>query len=597
MWDVIKNGNDYRARVINKKKNSELFYSDHTISPMKDKDGNITNYVGLLKDITESLEKQKQELQLKISQEQAKKLEEMDQIKSRFFANISHEFRTPLTLILGPIEKLLAEIPNADIQKQAGSVKRNANHLLDLINQLLDISKLEAGKLKLDASCGNIVSFVKGRATSFDGIAQKKDITLRIKSAREQIEIYFDRDMMMKIITNLLSNAFKFTPEGGEITITIIETNTRSINLKIKDTGTGISDEEVPKLFDRFYQVDSSHTREQGGTGIGLALAKDLVELHHGTIDVKSKIRIGTEVTIKLLRGRAHLSDDEIVEPCEQIEEKKTLVRDEEYSSYTAVKEKVADAIGEDKTIVLIVEDNAETRAHINDSLGDEFKIEEAANGEQGVRKALKIIPDIIISDIMMPKKDGNELTRILKNDERTSHIPIILLTAKAEQESKLKGLETGADAYLTKPFDTRELHTRIINLVNTRRRLQEKFSSGEYVPKRGKKKLSDLEEQFMSKVMEVIENHISIEEFNIKKFAKEIDIGRVQLHRKLKALTGKSASRYIRSVKLSRAKKMLEEREGNISEIAFSVGFRTPAYFTRCFKEEYGYPPRDLMS
>jgi YesN/AraC family two-component response regulator len=279
------------------------------------------------------------------------------------------------------------------------------------------------------------------------------------------------------------------------------------------------------------------------------------------------------------------------------MEESKTLVCDEEYSSSNTVKEKVADINGENKSIVLIVEDNAEAREYINDSLGDEYHIEEAANGEQGIRKAVKIIPDIIISDIMMPKKDGNELTRILKNDERTSHIPIILLTAKADQESKLEGLNTGADSYLTKPFDLKELHTRIKNLVYTRRKLQEKFGKGEYVPNPGKKKLSDLEEQFICKVMEVIENHISQEDFSIKEFVKEIGIGRIQLHRKLKALTGKSASQYINSVKLSRAKKMIEEQEGNISEVAFSVGFRTPAYFTRCFKEEYGYPPSDLIS
>jgi signal transduction histidine kinase/DNA-binding response OmpR family regulator len=597
MWDEIQNGNTFRARIINKKKNNELYWSEQTITPMKDKDGNITNYVSVLKDITESMEKQKQDLQLKTSQEQSKKLQEMDQMKSRFFSNISHEFRTPLTLILGPIEKLISKYPNADIQKQAGSVKRNASQLLDLINQILDLSKLEAGKLKLEASFGNIVSFVKEMATCFEATAEKKDITLRVKTVREQIEIYFDRDKMMKIITNVLSNAFKFTPEGGEITITINETKRNSVDLKIIDTGVGISDEEVPKLFDRFYQVDSSHTREHGGTGIGLALTQELVELHHGTIDVKSKIGVGTELTIKLLTGRAHLRDDEIVEPFNQMEESKTLVCDEEYSSSNTVKEKVADINGENKSIVLIVEDNAEAREYINDSLGDEFQIEEAANGEQGIRKAVKIVPDIIISDIMMPKKDGNELTRILKNDERTSHIPIILLTAKADQESKLEGLETGADAYLTKPFDSKELHTRIKNLVNTRRKLQEKFGKGEFVPNQGKKKLSDLEEQFICKVMEVIENHISQEEFSIKEFVKEIGIGRIQLHRKLKALTGKSASQYINSVKLSRAKKMIEEREGNISEIAFSVGFRTPAYFTRCFKEEYGYPPSDLIS
>jgi len=257
--------------------------------------------------------------------------------------------------------------------------------------------------------------------------------------------------------------------------------------------------------------------------------------------------------------------------------------------------------LDEDKYIVLVVEDNADVREFIKDSLGNAFQIEEASNGEQGVRKAEQIIPDLIISDIMMPKMDGNELVRKLKNDEKTSHIPIILLTAKSEQESRLEGLETGADDYLTKPFDTKELQIRINNLINIRRKLQQKYSSVDYVPAKNKKetekKLTNLEEQFMNKVMEVIENHISEEEFSIEQFGREVGMSRVQLHRKLKALSGKSASHYLRSVRLNKAKKMIEEEKGNISEIAYSVGFSSPQYFTRCFKEEFGFPPSNLTT
>jgi PAS domain S-box-containing protein len=593
LWDTIQNGNTFRGRIINKRKNSELYWSEQTITPMKDKNGNITKYVSVLKDVTDSIEKQRQELQLKISQEQAKKLKEMDQMKSRFFANISHEFRTPLTLILGPIEKLISKFPNADIQKQAGLVKRNANHLLELINQLLDISKLEAGKLKLEASRDNIVSFVKGITTSFESMAENKDIRLRVKSVAEQIEIYFDRYKMTKIFTNLLSNALKFTPGGGDITVTINKTSINSIELKVKDTGIGIPAGELPKLFDRFYQVNISDTKLNKGTGIGLAITKELVDLHHGTITVNSKLGEWTEFKIKLPVGRRHLTDEEVVETEARTNEK--IIVDKEESFQSTVEEVAeAEVMDEEKTLTLIVEDSTDVREFVKDSLGDDFQIEEAANGEQGIRKAVKIIPDIIISDIMMPKMDGNELTRILKNDEKTSHIPIILLTAKSDQESKLNGLAIGADDYLTKPFDTKELHTRIKNLVNTRRKLQEKFGKGEYVPKLRKKKLNDLEEQFMCKIMGVIENHISQEEFCVEEFAKEVGIGRVQLHRKLKALTGKSASNYLRSVRLSKAKQMIEEHKGNISEIAYSVGFSSPAYFTRCFKDEFGFPPSE---
>jgi DNA-binding response OmpR family regulator len=365
----------------------------------------------------------------------------------------------------------------------------------------------------------------------------------------------------------------------------------------------GISKEEIPKLFDRFYQVDSSQTREHEGTGIGLALTKELVELHKGTINVSSNkgdpdlVGTGwTEFTIELPLGREHLSSDEIVELVEPVEEE-TIVNEEEYLSPTSgIQTEMSNEIVNDKTIILVVEDNAEVRKYIKDSLGEEHQVEEAVNGEQGVEKAEKIIPDLIISDIMMPKMDGNELTRLLKNDEKTSHIPIILLTAKSEQESKIEGLETGADAYLTKPFNAKELQVRIKNLINIRKKLQEKFRIGYFLPKQDEKKLSSLDEQFMYKVVEVIEQHISEEEFSIIEFAREVGMSRSQIHRKLRALTGKSPSRYIRMVRLTRGRKLIEERAGNISEIAYLVGFSSPIYFAKCFKDEYGFPPSELV-
>ncbi|RKY92022.1 MAG: hypothetical protein DRQ01_06825, partial [Ignavibacteriae bacterium] len=480
------------------------------------------------------LNRQRLKKQLELEHEHTEKLEEIDKMKSRFFANISHEFRTPLTLILGPSENIITEAPSENATKQAGAIKRNANRLLVLINQLLDLSKLEVGKLELKASKSNIVSFIKGITMSFESVAEGKDITLKVKSSNDEIEIYFDKEKMTKILTNLLSNAFKYTGEGGEITVAVTPThaefisasslsgeipkqsasggrNDNMISICIKDSGIGISKEELPKLFDRFYQVDSSQTREHEGTGIGLALTKELVELHHGTISVDSKLgdpdKVGTgwtEFTVDLPLGNKHLKDDEIVKTEEPT--KDDLIIDVKEFVLSAVVEGIdTEVISEDKNILLVVEDNADVREYIKDSLGEEFQIEEASNGEQGVRKAENIIPDLIISDIMMPKMDGNELTRILKNDERTSHIPIILLTAKSEQESKLEGLEAGADDYLTKPFDTKELQIRISNLINLRRGLQKKFSKGEYKPKPGEKKLSKLDQKFINRVIEVI--------------------------------------------------------------------------------------------
>jgi signal transduction histidine kinase/ligand-binding sensor domain-containing protein/DNA-binding response OmpR family regulator len=553
---------------------------------------------------------------------EAVKYKEINRMKSHFFANISHEFRTPLTLILGPSENILTEAPSENTIKQAGTIKRNANRLLLLINQLLDLSKLEAGKLELKASKDNIVSFIKGFTMSFESLAEGKDITLKVSAEKEQIELYFDKEKMIKIMSNLLSNAFKFTPEGGRISVTIGENNHNSIDIKVRNNGTGVVKEKLSKLFDRFYQVDDSNTREHEGTGIGLALVKELVELHQGTISVDSepgdpdKMETSwTEFIIHLPLDRKHLRNYEIIED--------EVPTDEAFQSYAesgamnlnefdildSLRQKDGQAsqapandveTHEDKTLILVVEDNADVREFIKDSLSNGFQIQEASNGEQGVKKAEQLIPDLIISDIMMPKMDGNELTRILKNNEKTSHIPIILLTAKSEQQSKLEGLKTGADDYLTKPFDTKELQIRINNLISIRRKLQQRYSSVDYVPSKNKKetewKLTNLEEQFMSKVMEVIENHLSEEEFSIEQFGEEVGMSRMQLHRKLKALTGKSASNYLRSVRLNKAKKMIEEKTGSISEIAYSVGFSSPQYFTRSFKEEFGYPPSELL-
>lgn len=554
---------------------------------------------------------------------EAVKYKEINRMKSHFFANISHEFRTPLTLILGPSENILTEAPSENTIKQAGAIKRNANRLLLLISQLLDLSKLEAGKLELKASKANIVPFIKGFTMSFESLAEGKDITLRVSAEKEQIELYFDKEKMITIMSNLLSNAFKFTQEGGYITVTISEKNLSSVDIKVGNNGTVVAKEKLSKLFDRFYQVDDSNTREHEGTGIGLALVKELVELHQGTISVDSepgdpnKAGTGwTEFIIELPLGRKHLRNYEIIEDEVSTDEvimsyaesgarklyefdilDSSRQQDGQASSISNRTTQNDSEADEDKTLILVVEDNADVREFIKDSLGKEFQIEEASNGEQGVRKAEQIIPDLIISDIMMPIMDGNELTRILKNDEKTSHIPIILLTAKSEQESRLEGLETGADDYLTKPFDTKELQIRINNLISIRRKLQEKYSKVDFVPEKKKveEKLSNLDEKFMAKVFEVVENHLSEEEFSIEQFGKEVGMSRVQLHRKLKALSGKSASHYLRSFRLSKAKQMIEEEKGNISEIAYSVGFSSPQYFTRCFKEEFGFPPSDL--
>ncbi|HEY6626944.1 MAG TPA: response regulator, partial [Ignavibacteriaceae bacterium] len=540
------------------------------------------------------LNRQRLRSQLQLEQEHAKKLEEVDKMKSNFYANISHEFRTPLMLILGPIEKLLSRVKDEENQKQAGLIKGNAKRLLTLINQLLDLSRLEAGKLKLKASLGNIAQFVKGLAMEFESIAERKDISLKVLMEKELIEAYFDKEKLEKIITNLMSNAFKFTPSGGRITVKLSETSSNQVEIIIRDSGIGIPKNELPKIFDRFYQVDGSITREHEGTGIGLALTKELVELHKGNIFVDSVEGHWTEVKLYFQLGREHLADDEIIESADF-----EMRKFESVDEFTKEDSETEDLLNEnliDKTIVLIVEDNPDVREYIKEALLEYYHVEEAANGEQGLRKAEKCIPDLIVSDIMMPKMDGYEMTKRIRQNEKTSHIPIILLTAKSDKDSKLEGLGLGADDYLIKPFDTDELLARTKNLIDTRRMLQEKFGAGTILSEKVEKpKLSSLDEQFINRIMVVIDEHLSEEEFSIEEFGKDVGMSRSQIHRKLKALTGKSTSMYLRTVRLAKAKQMLAEKLGNISEISYKVGFSSPAYFSRCFKEEFGHAPSEV--
>ena len=356
-------------------------------------------------------------------------------------------------------------------------IKKNANNMLNLINQLLDLSRLDSGRLELKAAKQNIIPFLKGIAMSFESLAIMNSIKFNLNVTEDELMVYFDREKMETIIKNLLSNAFKFTPNENEISVSLKKCDESSIEIKIRDTGIGISEEQLPKIFDRFYQVNSAHTREHGGTGIGLSLVKELVELHHGSISVDSKLGEWTEFKIILPLGNEHLTPREIVEIDNQLPLEKLTI-DKSELMYSANHNSNSENLITNKNIILIVEDNADVREFIKDSLGNDYHFEEAENGEEGIRKAEEIIPDLIISDVMMPKMDGNEMTRRLKSDQKTSHIPIIMLTAKSGQEYRIEGLETGADDFLTKPFDAKELHIRIKNLINLRKKLQEIYSS-----------------------------------------------------------------------------------------------------------------------
>ncbi len=524
--------------------------------------------------------------------------EETDKMKSRFFANISHEFRTPLTLMLGPAKDVIEKTKEPHTKKNVGIIKRNAGRLYGLVNQLLDLSKLEAGKMTLETREQNIIPLLKGLVLSFTSLAERKKITLKFNTIEENLNVYIDKEKVEKIIINLLSNAFKFTPEGGRIDFTV-EKMIKEAEIRISDNGVGIPKDRIDKIFDRFFQVDGSHTREGEGTGIGLALTKELAELHKGKIKVESKEGEGTTLTVLLPLGKEHLKPEEICEAEKEQEEgkQKELTLTEDIISDPESRKEKTDIdvlLDTNKPLLLIIEDNTDVRKYIIGHLEDDYRIQEAVDGEDGLEQALNHIPDLIISDVMMPKMDGFELCNNLKTDEKTSHIPIIMLTAKATSEDKIEGYETGADDYIMKPFDAAELKVRINNLIEIRRKLQEKFSSDEFVIP---KELNSIDEQFLNKVLKVINEHISEENFSIELLSKESAMSKEQIYKKLKALTGKSPSLFLRSIRLVKAKKMIKENKNTISEISYLVGFSSPAYFTKCFKEEFGNSPSDLLS
>jgi signal transduction histidine kinase/ligand-binding sensor domain-containing protein/DNA-binding response OmpR family regulator len=558
---------------------------------------------------------------------QAQHLAEVDRLKSRFFANISHEFRTPLTLILGPIRKWKertvarlsraalpesgsGELPNnmGELHNDMSMAERNAHRLLRLINQLLDLSKLESGAMKLHACCLNIVPFIKGVVFSFESSAGVRGVSLKVVVQHKEIEVYTDRDMVEKIVSNLLSNAFKFTPKGGTVGVTLTPILSLDgegvsggwgegfVEIEVSDTGIGIPPDQLDKVFDRFYQVDASQTREQEGSGIGLALVKELVELHRGTIQVESVVGRGTTFTVRLPMGRKHLKYEEIVEAPIIVEP--TLDEADDAIVGKSVQETKIEtpsrSIDVDQPIVLVIEDNADVRAYIKDYLVPHYQLIEARDGAEGIEKAREIIPDLIVSDVMMPKKDGYDVCRTLKMEEKTSHIPIILLTAKAASENKIEGLEIGADDYLIKPFDPKELLARVKNLIDLRRKLRDRFSTS--APLRpGEIAVTSMDDAFLRRVMAVVEQYIGDEGFTVEQLGHEVAMSRAQLHRKLTALTDLSASEFIRYVRLHRAMDMLKKNSGTVSEIAYSVGFSDPSYFSRAFHGQFGMSPSEV--
>jgi signal transduction histidine kinase/ligand-binding sensor domain-containing protein/DNA-binding response OmpR family regulator len=519
------------------------------------------------------------------------KLHEVDEMKSRFFANISHEFRTPLTLILEPVKQISEIVEDDKIRSDLQIVHKNANRLLGLVNQLLDISKLESGTMKLQTIYQNIVPLLKALALSFTSYAERKRIALRFNSTEDEILVYLDEEKIEKIVTNVLSNAFKFTPEGGSIEVAVTKDD-ENVNVRISDTGIGIPNDKIPKIFDRFYQVDGSHTREQEGTGIGLSLTKELVELHKGTIKIESEEGKGSTFIVSIPLGKKHLKTEEICWPGRS--EAKVSVLPQEmiyHQDPMAEKPDMGFLTETGKPVLLIVEDNADVRHYIRGNLNKDYGILEAADGDDGWRKAIEQMPDVIVSDVMMPKMDGFRLCDKLKTDERTSHIPVILLTAKALGSDKIEGFQTGADDYIMKPFEQEELKARIGNLIEQRKRIHEHFKKhGLFEIK--EEHITPLDQKFLRNTVAIITKHISDASFGVESLASEMAVSRSLLLKKVEALIGEPPHELIKRTRLNKAAKLIESKFGNMSEIALEVGFNNPSYFAECFKKQFGISP-----
>ena len=527
--------------------------------------------------------------QVKVEEAKLREREEVDRLKSNFFTNISHEFRTPLTLIIGPLKKLIQESENQETSNRLSIMQRNATRLLKLINQLLDISKLEAHELRLRVSEIDIISFMRGILMSFHSLAEQKGVKFEFESSEGEIPIYMDRDKAEKIFSNLLSNAFKFTPASGEVMVTVSlekQNDKESVLVKVRDSGIGIPPEDIEYVFQRFHQVDNRLAREHEGSGIGLALTKELVDLHHGTISVTSEEGAGTEFQVFLPLGTTHLQDNEIVENSDEVE-----TEDELQNLADDLIEPPNESTQEDQALVLVVEDNVDMRLYISDVLKSDYRVEEAFDGQIGVERARELLPDLIISDLMMPKKDGFQLCQELKMDETTCHIPVILLTAKAEREDRLEGLETGADDYLIKPFDSKELLIRIKNLIDQRQRLRDRFSESIQI-EASEITVSSMDAKFLQKAIDLVEEHLEDDEFSVEIFSEKIGLSRRQFYQKIKSITGLTPTEFILNIRLKRAALLIAEKTGSISEIAYSVGFNNLSYFARAFKKQFGVTP-----
>ncbi|MHA8096418.1 two-component regulator propeller domain-containing protein [Aquirufa antheringensis] len=528
---------------------------------------------------------------LRLKEIEKERIQELEQVKTHFFTNISHELRTPLTLITSPLEKYF--LSNASLNKdqktKINSIYQNAQKLLRLINQLLDLSKIESGNVQPVVEKHDLVRQLHSIKQSFDAYAQQKQIKLKWDAPVESLFVYYDADIIEKCVTNLLSNAFKFTPEDGIIGLRldlhkVYQGSSESINrvsIHVSDTGKGISAEHRQHIFDRFYQIPEKVDRV--GTGVGLSLCKELIEVHRGSIEVQSDLGAGSDFKIQFPVTLEAFDPGWVKSGSKEVKELQSQLVDS------------AQVIQQEKQILLIVEDHAEMRAFIREIFEGTFQVIEADRGETGLEMALTYLPDVVITDWMMPGMSGVNLCKQIRKNAKTSHIPVVILTSKSSQESQIEGMQSGADDFISKPFHADILELRVAKLLEAKERLRKSWQDS--VLNQDLQQAFVFEDEFLSKATQVVIEHLEEADFDVEHLEQAMDMSKMQLYRKLKMLTSLAGNEFIRSIRLQQARLLLEKGSLNVSEVAYQVGFNDPAYFTRAFKKQYGHSPKTFIS
>ncbi|MDC7178259.1 hybrid sensor histidine kinase/response regulator transcription factor, partial [Bacteroides cellulosilyticus] len=540
--------------------------------------------------------------------------EQLNEAKLQFFINISHEIRTPMTLIINPLEKLLAEKKGGEVQKTYLMIYRNAQRILRLINQLMDIRKLDKGQMFMKFRETDMVGFIDDVMLTFDYMARKKKIHFSFEHAMPQLKVWVDMNNFDKILMNIFSNAFKYTPEQGEITVSLSTGRdaTRRDPLKeyfeitVTDSGIGLDREKIERIFERFYQIDNDVTKSNFGTGIGLHLSRSLVELHHGIILAENREDApGSRFVIRIPLGSAHLRTDELEDVEALITPHAVLVKPEKTDLEEVFEEGEGEEDEESKKTgkaknrmrILIVEDEEEILSYLKEELEGDYRIMTRKNGREAYDTILADTPDLVISDIMMPEMDGLSLCRKIKQNTNVNHVPVILLTAKSKPEDTMEGMATGADAYMVKPFNTELLKSTIANLLANRKLLKSKFSGAQQQEDKVQKlSMKSADEILMSKIMKVINENLSNPDLNVEMLAANVGLSRVHVHRKLKELTNLSARDFIKNIRLQQAAALLKEKKLTVSEVAYATGYTNLSHFSSSFKEVHGMSPKEYM-